>query len=104
MAVYADAKMGYDRWKEVRHLQSMLSSQLALTNAKLYYKQGEQQIAEIDATKATEELVDLVRASVPTMIESMDDIYTSHKEIERGLTDIRKSNPQIFNEIQKLLS
>ena len=104
MAVYADAKMGYERWKEVRHLQSMLSSQLALTNAKLYYKQGEQQIAEIDATKATEELVDLVRVSVPTMIESMDDIYMSNKEIDRGLTDIRKSNPQIFNEIQKLLS
>ncbi|MGN0061835.1 MAG: hypothetical protein ACI382_05715 [Alloprevotella sp.] len=104
MAVYADAKMGYDRWKEVKHLQSMLSSQQALTNAQLYYKQGELQIAEIDATKAADTLVNLVGDSVPAVIESMADIYKSHKEIERGLMDIQKTNPQIINEIQQYIS
>ena len=82
----------------------MLSSQQALTNAQLYYKQGELQIAEIDATKAADTLVNLVGDSVPAVIESMADIYKSHKEIERGLMDIQKTNPQIINEIQQYIS
>ena len=103
VACCVDVEMGVDRWKETKKLEQLISTELELTRAKLYYCQGQEKIYEIEATNAVNELTILAESSIPYMMESIDSVYNANMGISRSVAMLRDKAPDVFVEIKEAL-
>ena len=103
IACYADAEMGVERWKETRKIEQLISTELELTNAKLYYCQGLTKLQEIEATNAVNELTELAQSSIPYMTESMNTIYNSNMGISKSVAKLQNTAPEVLADIKEAL-
>ena len=103
VACYVDVEMGVERWKEAKKLEQLISTELELTRAKLYYCQGQEKIYEIEATNAVNELTTLAESSIPFMMESMDSIYNANIGISKSIAILNDKAPDVLEDIKDKL-
>ena len=103
VACYVDVEMGVERWKEAKKLEQLICTELELTRAKLYYCQGQEEIYEIEATNAVNELTTLAESSIPYMMESMDSIYNANIGISKSVAKLNDKAPDVLEDIKDKL-
>lgn len=103
IAVGTDVYMGYKCNKYRNERIQVQSEQLALYNAKLYYKQAGQWTAAKDANDAIEKLLETSKQAIEYTQESLSDIDKRIKSMQGYVPEIEKYNPELLGEISNIL-
>ena len=104
IAIGTDIYMEGNRSRKRNERMRLYTRQIALTNAKVFYKEANMWIAAVDAGEAIEKTCFIMEKSVAFYVESMKEISDSLNNIGIYQPKIKKKNPELINNIIGVLN
>lgn len=103
IAIGTDIYMGYKKSRLEKERLYLLSEQLMLTDAKIFYKQADTWIYAKDTTEAIGEMEKAAIASVQYMKDYLHDIEQCMENIDSSLGSIGENNPGDLGDLQDII-
>lgn len=104
VAVGTDAAMGIKRSKAREERIHLYTEQIALVDAKIYYKQADMWIAAENAGKTIEKAYAMMEETTAFAIDSMEEIANNLNKISEYVPTIEQKNPGLLNDIDDILT
>lgn len=103
VAVATDAGMGMKRSSARNERMKLYSQQLALTNAKVFYKEADMWISAQDAGASIEKACAMAEQAAAFYLESMRENAASLERIEECLPGVAEKNPKLLEQMKEIL-
>lgn len=103
VAVATDAGMGVKRSMVRNKRIELYTQQLALTNAKVFYKEADMWISAQDAGKSIEEACAMAEKATAFYWECMQDISDSLEHTGEYISEIGENNPDLLEKMKDIL-
>lgn len=103
IALGTDVYMGYKRDRLRDEKMNLLSEQIHLSDAKVFYKEAEMWIAAKDAAEAIDNMERIAVKAIDYFRDSLNEISLCLDNIGGYRTDIEINNPELLDEISNLL-
>lgn len=104
IAVGTDVKMGIDKEKMRTERMSILSEQLHLMNAKVFYLQASTWVAAETAEKTINEVAKLMGQTIIISIKAVNENRLSMHNIGEYRQGVEKNNPKLIDDISEILA
>lgn len=104
IAIGTDAGMGGKRSRARNERIHLYTEQIALTDAKVFYKQANMWIAAENAGETIEKAYKMMEKTTKFYIESMQEISDNLNKIGEYVPEIKKKNPTLINDINDILN
>lgn len=104
ISIGTDVGMGVERsWARNERIR-LYTEQIALTDAKVFYKQADMWISAESACETIDKAYGMMEKTTAYYIESMQEISDSLNKIGEYLPDIKKKNPKLIDDINAILN
>ena len=103
ISVGSDAKMGIQRSRARDERMKLYAEQIALTDAKVFYKQADMWIEAENAGVAIEQVYNTAEKAGAYYVAAMEEIRKSMENIGEYLPEIQKKNPALTTELLDII-
>lgn len=104
VAVGTDVAMGIKRSKERNERIHLYTEQIALVDAKIYYKQADMWIAAENAGETVEKAYAMIEKTATFNMDSIEEMADNLNKISEYVPTIEQKNPELLDDINSILT